>query len=121
MSPAQYLKQIAVRCNHIAGEISDTDGFISVRRLLERFGATLIIRPLLVEGMLASSEQSSDGTDDRNHHRWCLLLDRETHDVGDPVFFLERRRPPISTLFPYTTLFRSRARARRLLAARARP
>src|SRR6516164_5863689 len=28
-------------------------------------------------------------------------------------FFLMIRRPPRSTLFPYTTLFRSRARARR--------
>src|SRR5438874_7366099 len=27
-----------------------------------------------------------------------------------PVFFLMRRRPPISTLFPYTTLFRSTCR-----------
>src|SRR2546430_13168112 len=40
-------------------------------------------------------------------------------------FFLMIRRPPRSTLFPYTTLFRSRAptrrgRRRRVLAARAR-
>src|SRR5256885_17133567 len=27
--------------------------------------------------------------------------------MGDPVFFLMIRRPPRSTLFPYTTLFRS--------------
>src|SRR5215216_7607881 len=33
------------------------------------------------------------------------------------LFFLMIRRPPRSTLFPYTTLFRSRARSRR--AARA--
>src|SRR5690348_17776605 len=25
----------------------------------------------------------------------------------NPIFFLSRRRPPTSTLFPYTTLFRS--------------
>src|SRR5947209_18220422 len=30
-------------------------------------------------------------------------------------FFLMIRRPPRSTLFPYTTLFRSRERVRRLL------
>src|SRR5215510_15608608 len=36
-------------------------------------------------------------------------------------FFLMIRRPPRSTLFPYTTLFRSRERGRRLpLAAPAR-
>src|SRR3712207_8275149 len=31
----------------------------------------------------------------------------------DCVFFLMIRRPPRSTLFPYTTLFRSQVRARR--------
>src|SRR5437868_12367609 len=31
------------------------------------------------------------------------------------------RRPPRSTLFPYTTLFRSRARRRRRAGARRRP
>src|SRR6267154_628006 len=36
-------------------------------------------------------------------------------------FFLMIRRPPRSTLFPYTTLFRSRARSRRALARQAAP
>src|SRR3712207_9321019 len=36
-------------------------------------------------------------------------------------FFLMIRRPPRSTLFPYTTLFRSRPGAARALAARGRP
>src|SRR5687768_5454121 len=35
------------------------------------------------------------------------------------VFFLRVRRPPRSTLFPYTTLFRSLAAAGQLLAVRA--
>src|SRR5258706_1094724 len=34
-------------------------------------------------------------------------MSRHTHDVF--FFFLMIRRPPRSTLFPYTTLFRSRA------------
>src|SRR5437762_12515409 len=34
-------------------------------------------------------------------------------------FFLIMRRPPRSTLFPYTTLFRSRARLRQFLAGRS--
>src|SRR3712207_9416220 len=34
-------------------------------------------------------------------------------------FFLMIRRPPRSTLFPYTTLFRSRARAERVTRRRA--
>src|SRR2546428_5075573 len=35
-------------------------------------------------------------------------------------FFLMIRRPPRSTLFPYTTLFRSRRRGRRLVSGRER-
>src|SRR6266581_6286141 len=34
-------------------------------------------------------------------------------DVVERLFFLMIRRPPMSTLFPYTTLFRSRARTPR--------
>src|SRR3712207_7633282 len=45
---------------------------------------------------------------------------RKVHDTFS-FFFLMIRRPPRSTLFPYTTLFRSRDRAlpRRLPPARA--
>src|SRR5471030_1682970 len=32
------------------------------------------------------------------------------YNNGEPLFFLMIRRPPRSTLFPYTTLFRSRCR-----------
>src|SRR5688572_31884409 len=35
-----------------------------------------------------------------------------TYDSPDVFFFLMTRRPPRSTLFPYTTLFRSRRRGR---------
>src|SRR5690349_22187282 len=34
------------------------------------------------------------------HHHYSI-------DIQDPVLFLMFRRPPRSTLFPYTTLFRS--------------
>src|SRR5439155_18373057 len=37
------------------------------------------------------------------------------------VFFLIIRRPPRSTLFPYTTLFRSERVAKRLVLRRRRP
>src|SRR6266849_984748 len=40
------------------------------------------------------------------------------HAPGELLFFFMIRRPPRSTLFPYTTLFRSRRRAR--LSPRAR-
>src|SRR2546422_7501834 len=41
------------------------------------------------------------------------------YSVRLPIFFLMIRRPPRSTLFPYTTLFRSPQRARGLEGARA--
>src|SRR2546430_16919902 len=38
------------------------------------------------------------------------MLDIATHQpIKSPIFFLMIRRPPRSTLFPYTTLFRSPA------------
>src|SRR3712207_9234348 len=40
---------------------------------------------------------------------------------SDAYFFLMIRRPPRSTLFPYTTLFRSRARHRLHLSRRRQP
>src|SRR2546430_17504623 len=52
-------------------------------------------------------------------HFW---ISREVQSIGEIVgavvvvggsFFLMIRRPPRSTLFPYTTLFRSRTRRRR--------
>src|SRR6266704_6277463 len=33
------------------------------------------------------------------------------HNLSSSIFFLMIRRPPRSTLFPYTTLFRSRGRS----------
>src|SRR5215211_2453611 len=58
---------------------------------------------------------------------WKLMVDNSVYDYHLPsthstCFFLMIRRPPRSTLFPYTTLFRSRTRGsppRR--AARPRP
>src|SRR3989442_12539668 len=47
---------------------------------------------------------------------------RLTHLASTFFFFLMIRRPPRSTLFPYTTLFRSlEAAVRRLILARAAP
>src|SRR6266853_4490412 len=51
-----------------------------------------------------------------------LSLDKDlTHNFVNLFFFLMIRRPPRSTLFPYTTLFRSRPRSRaRSSATRSR-
>src|SRR5439155_25551041 len=53
-----------------------------------------------------------------HHHVTCL-----SPTLAFPIsfFFLMIRRPPRSTLFPYTTLFRSRRRHRDLGDAARRP
>src|SRR5205814_8033414 len=50
------------------------------------------------------------GTHNRQRHHVSAFVDAFIY----PFFFLMLRRPPRSTLFPYTTLFRSRASHRRL-------
>src|SRR2546430_6315297 len=50
---------------------------------------------------------------------WRVLVIGYAEREGLLFFFLMIRRPPRSTLFPYTTLFRSRVRSR-LETARAR-
>src|SRR6266705_4942750 len=42
-----------------------------------------------------------------------MQIQSVTHNFSKSFFFLMIRRPPRSTLFPYTTLFRSPARRRR--------
>src|SRR5438874_11176333 len=46
-------------------------------------------------------------------------MSTDSYNVPSFVFFLMIRRPPRSTLFPYTTLFRSRLERRRAEPARA--
>lgn len=76
--PAAVLAQIAHACRAISDAAADQDGFVPIRRLLARFQATLIARPLLVEGMIAS--QRRDGGDD---HRWLVLVDSEKYRFDD--------------------------------------
>jgi hypothetical protein len=46
--------------------------------------------------MLASGEQASDRLQAGKRHRWCLLLDCETHDVSDHDIAAERFGAPLS-------------------------
>ena len=92
MTSQSYFKQLAVRCSYIAGKASDAEGFVTVRSLVNQFGARLVIRPLLVEAMIASSSDMRDGS----QHRWCVLLDRETHDLTDQEIANEAMAAPLS-------------------------
>lgn len=87
------LDQLADLCRTIADESSDDYGFVSVRSLLARFRATLHVRPLLVEGMLASVEQKSETA--TGETRWAVLIDSETFQVHQDQIDSENRYAPL--------------------------
>lgn len=84
--PPEVLAQIAQACRSICDSAADENGFVPIRHLLARFQATLISRPLLVEGMIAS--QRRNGSSD---HRWLVLVDSEKYQFDNRD--LEREGP----------------------------
>src|SRR5215207_2008972 len=76
-----------------------------VRNVLDNQG----IRTHVSSDVAASRQELLDGRNDV----FLMCVAEESRYI----FFLMRRRPPRSTLFPYTTLFRTPARARRRRAA----
>lgn len=93
MSSSQYFKQLAQCCIRIASEIADNNGFVSVQNLVKRFKAKLFIRPLLVEGMLASGSETNKN--DGNGHEWLLFIDSETSGVNSNDIEEERFGSPL--------------------------
>jgi len=72
-------EQVVNACNTIANEVCDASGFVQIRRLLDRFDARLLIRPMLVEGMLASVPPEETGS--TIGLRWVVLIDEETYRI----------------------------------------
>lgn len=71
-------------------------GFVSIRRLLERFRTNLRMRPLLVEGMIGSMH-SVDG-----QPQWTILVDSERYpDVGTSIDG-ESAAKPLTARFRFT-------------------
>ena len=89
------LAQFAKVCTSIGNDIADEAGFVPIRNLLSRFHAKLLIRPLLVEGMLASVEESGQG--DSSTSQWAVLLDSETYQVSKSDLELEDSNKPLSS------------------------
>ena len=82
---AREFSAFASKCAEIGNELADEGGFVSARGLVSRFGAELILRPLLVEGMLASVERDEhqDGGVGLQH-KWAVLIDNESYvDVSE--------------------------------------
>lgn len=87
------LARFAEVCTLIGNEVADEHGFVPVRNLLTRFQASLLIRPLLVEGMLASKEHHSGTSFDAT--RWAVLLDSETYQVSELEIKEESQERPL--------------------------
>jgi len=85
------IEHLAKACTAIANDVTDDSGFIPVRSLLARFDARLIVRPLLVEGMLASEESGSD------KNKWIVLIDSDTYQVSDSALAGESSRAPLDS------------------------
>ncbi len=83
-------------CTEIGNEAVDADGFISVRRLLERFHTKLRLRPLLVEGMIGSTK-SSDG-----RPTWTVLIDSEKYRGIEAAIPFESAVNPLPARFRFT-------------------
>lgn len=79
MSKNEDLRLLAKKCVEISDELADKDGFVPVRKLVEKFDADIIFRPLLVEAMLASAEFGADQNESSTkEHKWAVFLDSET-------------------------------------------
>ena len=92
LAPTQFSRFMEV-CKDIGNEVADENGFVAVRDLLARFRAGLRIRPLLVEGMLATLEDSHGSS--FGSSRWVVLLDSETYAVSEMEINEETSERPL--------------------------
>jgi hypothetical protein len=99
MRAAGDLASIAELCKAIGNEVTDDSGFVPMRRLLSRFDADLYIRPLLVEGMLASISPTAGSS---NGKRWAVLVDGEKYPYESRDVEEERQTRPLSPRLRYT-------------------
>lgn len=91
------LQAIARTCTSISNEVGEPSGFVPIRRLLERFDLALHIRPLLVEGMLASISRGPLA-----NSKLAVLVDSETYEVDNKDVALEAEGRPLPTRFRST-------------------
>jgi hypothetical protein len=74
------LQRFAQVCAAIGNEVAtEEDGFVAIQRLVDRLGATLFLRPLLVEGMLASIDPA--GSSVSASSQWAVLIDSHTYPI----------------------------------------
>jgi len=97
MLSSQEVAQFTEVCTKIGDEVADEGGFVKIRDLLDRFHASVIVRPLLVEGMLASiNERPGSATQSQ---RWAVLVDSETYRICDADIANESSSRPSRRVF----------------------
>jgi hypothetical protein len=84
----------AQACITIANAVADEHGFVAILKLLKRFHAQLVIRPLLVEGMLATQPGAQS--------EWAVLVDSEKYGITDADVEQESIRRPLSSRLRFT-------------------
>lgn len=92
MMSSSVVRQLEEACIRIGNDVADDDGFSPIRNLLGRFQTSLISRPLLVEGMLATVEESSDAG---VASRWAVLVDDEQYKITEASLREECSRRPL--------------------------
>jgi len=97
MHTTRTLAPLFEACTQIGNQVADHDGFVSVRRLLERFRTTLRLRPLLVEGMIGST-QSAEG----QLPEWTVLIDSERYPEVEDLIDGETLAKPLPARFRFT-------------------
>jgi hypothetical protein len=81
-------------CITIANDAADENGFVAIPKLLKRFHAELVIRPLLVEGMLATQPGVQS--------KWTVLVDSERYSVTQSDIEAEDIRNPLPSRLRFT-------------------
>lgn len=90
LTPVDHRRMAEVCCS-ISNQCADDSGFVPIRNLLRRFKAQLILRPLLVEGMLAKLATESGN----ELERWAVLVDSERWQQSNDDIELETSRRPL--------------------------
>ncbi len=88
-------RHLATRCIQVADEVADVDDFVAIRSLLKWFRVSLVIRPLLVEAMIATSNTGLRDHGGQTDVGWCLLLDRDTFPIAREDLATETSGSPL--------------------------
>lgn len=78
-------------CNAIGTECADQTGYVAIPRLLARFQTDVVLRPLLVEAMLAQIKKDQAV----NETGWVVLVDNEKYPVSAVDIEQDSRTRPL--------------------------